>query len=172
MDGRAQGRAAAGPLFSHRFHAAAEIGAIAYQIKDAIYALLFKAASDTMLTIAADPEHLGANIGITAVLHTWGSAMTHHPHVHMIVTGGGISPDGSRWIASRPDYLVPVEVLSSLFRGRMLGMLSKAHATGRLEFFGDYQHLEHQPSRPTWHRCGRRTGSSMPSVRSQGQSTC
>ena len=93
------------------------------------------------MTMGADPEHLGAKIGITAVLHTWGSAMTHHPHVHMIVTGGGISPDGSRWIASRPDYLVPVEVLSSLFRGRMLGMLSKAHATGHLEFFGDYQHL-------------------------------
>src|SRR5499433_58860 len=119
----------------------AELRDIAYQNKAVIYDLLFKAASDTMLTIAADPEHLGAKIGITAVLHTWGSAITHHPHVHMIVTGGGISPDGSRWVASRPDYLVPVEVLSSLFRGRMLGMLSKAHAAGHLEFFGDYQHL-------------------------------
>jgi len=92
----------------------AEIGAIAYQNKAEIYGLLFKAASETMLTIAHDPKHLGAKTGITAVLHTWGSAMTHHPHVHMIVTGGGISPDGSRCIASRPDYLVPVEVLSSL----------------------------------------------------------
>jgi len=129
------------PYFHIVFTLPAEIGAIAYQNKAVIYDLLFKAASDTMLTIAADPEHLGAKIGITAVLHTWGSAITHHPHVHMIVTGGGISPDGSRWIASRPDYLVPVEVLSSLFRGRMLGMLSTAHAAGRLEFFGDYQHL-------------------------------
>jgi hypothetical protein len=129
------------PYFHIVFTLPAEIGAIAYQNKAVIYDLLFKAASDTVLTIAADPKHLGAKIGVTAVLHTWGSAMTHHPHVHMIVTGGGISPDGSRWIASRPDYLVPVEVLSSLFRGRMLGMLSKAHATGHLEFFGAYQHL-------------------------------
>jgi hypothetical protein len=98
------------PYFHIVFTLPAEIGAIAYQNKAVIYDLLFKAASDTMLTIAADPEHLGAKIGITAVLHTWGSAMTHHPHLHMIVTGGGISPDGSRWIASRPDYLVPVEV--------------------------------------------------------------
>jgi len=94
-----------------------------------------------MLTIAADPKHLGAKIGITSVLHTWGSAMTHHPHVHMIVTGGGISRDGSQWIASRPDYLLPVEVLSALFRGHMLGMLIDAHAAGRLQFFGNYQHL-------------------------------
>src|SRR6516225_7235474 len=115
------------PYFHIVFTLPAEIGAIAYQNKAVIYDLLFNASSDTMLTIAADPEHLGANIGVTAVLHTWGSAMTHHPHVHMIVTGGGISPDGSRWIASRPDYLVPVEVLSSLFRGRMLGLLSKAY---------------------------------------------
>src|SRR5262249_30347417 len=129
------------PYFHTVFTLPAEIGAIAYQNKAVIYDLLFKAASDTMLTIAADPDHLGAKIGITAVLHTWGSAMTHHPHVHMIVTGGGISPDGSRWIASRPDYLVPVEVLSSLFRGRMLAMLSKAHAEGRLEFFCDHKPL-------------------------------
>jgi Putative transposase len=99
-----------------------------------------------MLTIAADPKHLGAKIGITSVLHTWGSAMTHHPHVHMIVTGGGISKDGSQWVASRPDYLVPVEVLSALFRGRMLGMLIDAHAAGRLQFFGDYQHLADAPA--------------------------
>src|SRR5262245_21438638 len=129
------------PYFHIVFTLPAEIVAIAYQNKAVIYDLLFKASSDTMLTIAADPEHLGAKIGVTAVLHTWGSAMTHHPHVHMIVTGGGISPDGSRWIASRPDYLVPVQVLSALFRGRMLGMLSDAHAAGHLEFFGDYQHL-------------------------------
>ena len=94
-----------------------------------------------MLTIAADPKHLGAKIGITAVLHTWGSPMTHHPHVHMIVTGGGISADGSRWISSRPNYLLPVAVLSALFRGRMLAMLRDAHAANRLQFFGDHRHL-------------------------------
>jgi hypothetical protein len=129
------------PYFHIVFTLPAEIGAIAYQNKAEIYGLLFKAASETMLTIASDPKHLGAKIGITAVLHTWGSAMTHHPHVHMIVTGGGISPDGSRWVASRPDYLVPVEVLSSLFRGRMLGMLIDARAAGRLKFFGKHRHL-------------------------------
>ena len=129
------------PYFHLVFTLPAEIGAIAYQNKAEIYALLFKASSETMLTIAADPKHLGTTIGITAVLHTWGSAMTHHPHVHMIVTGGGISHDGSRWIPSRPDYLVPVEVLSALFRGRMLGMLLEAHAANRLQFFGDYEHL-------------------------------
>jgi hypothetical protein len=129
------------PYFHLVFTLPAEIGAIAYQNKAEIYALLFKASSETMLTIAADPKHLGATIGITAVLHTWGSAMTHHPHVHMIVTGGGISHDGPRWIPSRPDYLVPVEVLSALFRGRMLGMLLEAHAANRLQFFGDYEHL-------------------------------
>jgi len=129
------------PYFHIVFTLPAEIGAIAYQNKAAIYALLFNAASETMLTIASDPKHLGAKVGITAVLHTWGSTMTHHPHVHMIVTGGGISPDGSRWISSEPNYLVPVEVLSALFRGRMLGMLIDAHETGRLQFFGDYKHL-------------------------------
>jgi hypothetical protein len=129
------------PYFHIVFTLPAQIGAIAYQNKAVIYALLFKAASDTMLTIAADPKHLGAKVGITAVLHTWGSAMTHHPHVHMIVTGGGVSPDGTRWIPSRPDYLLPVEVLSALFRGRMLGLLIDAHAQGRLQFYADYQHL-------------------------------
>jgi hypothetical protein len=129
------------PYFHIVFTLPAEIAAIAYQNKASIYALLFKAASDTMLTIAADPKHLGAKVGITAVLHTWGSAMTHHPHVHMIVTGGGISPDGTRWISSAPNYLVPVEVLSTLFRGRMLGLLIDAHAEGRLQFFGDCKHL-------------------------------
>jgi len=129
------------PYFHIVFTLPTEIAAIAYQNKASIYALLFKAASETMLTIAGDPKHLGAKVGITAVLHTWGSAMTHHPHVHMIVTGGGVSPDGSRWIGSRPDYLVPVEVLSSLFRGRMLGMLINAHHAGRLQFFGNYKHL-------------------------------
>ena len=89
-----------------------------------------------MLTIAADPKHLGARIAITSVLHTWGSAMTHHPHVHMIVPGGGIALDGSRWIAKRPDFFLPVRVLSKLFRRLMLEKLVAAHATGKLNFFG------------------------------------
>jgi len=90
---------------------------------------------------SADPKRLGARIAITSVLHTWGSAMTHHPHVHMIVPGGGFSPDGSRWIACRPNYLLPVEVLSVLFRRLMLSSLRKAHKAGKLHFFGDHARL-------------------------------
>ena len=94
-----------------------------------------------MITIAADPKHLGARIGITTVLHTWGSAMTHHPHVHMIVPGGGISLDGERWVACRPGFFLPVRVLSKLFRRLFLDKLTGAHAAGRLQFFGDHAHL-------------------------------
>src|SRR5262245_52331381 len=119
----------------------AEIGDIAYQNKAAVYDLLFKASSETMLTIAADPKHLGARIGITAVLHTWGSAMTHHPHVHMIVPGGGISLGGDRWIAARPNFFLPVMVLSRLFRRLMLEKLVAAHAANKLEFFGTHASL-------------------------------
>ena len=107
---------------------------IAYQNKRVVYDLLMKASADTTLTIAADPKRLGAKIGITAVLHTWGSAMTHHPHVHMIVPGGGLSEDGTRWIAARDNFLVHVNVLRSLFRGRFLTLLTKAHADGQLQF--------------------------------------
>ena len=119
----------------------APIADIAYQNKRVIYDLLMKAAAETTLTIAADPRHLGARIGITAVLHTWGSALTHHPHVHMIVPGGGLSDDGGRWISSRPGFLVPVRVLSRLFRGRLLAMLAEAHAHDRIRFFGDHAAL-------------------------------
>ena len=115
----------------------AEIADIAWQNKAVLYDLLFRAASEAMLTIAADPRHLGAKIGITAVLHTWGSAMTHHPHVHMIVPGGGISLDGERWVACRPGFLLPVRVLSRLFRRLFLARLAELHAAGRLQFFGD-----------------------------------
>src|SRR6201987_2606077 len=118
-----------------------EIGDIAYQNKAVIYDLLFKASSETMLTIAADPKHLGARIGITSVLHTWGSAMTHHPHVHMIVPGGGISLDGERWVACRPGFFLPVRVLSRLFRRLFLERLIAAHEAGRLKFFGDHAAL-------------------------------
>ena len=119
----------------------APIAEIAYQNKAAIYDILFKAATETMITIAADPEHLGARIGITAVLHTWGSALTHHPHVHMIVPGGGISPDGKRWIACREGFFLPVRVLSRLFRRLFLDKLATAHAAGQLTFFGDHAPL-------------------------------
>ena len=106
------------PYFHVVFTLPAEIGAIAHTNKAVIYDLLFKASSQTLLTIAADPKRLGVRIGFTSVLHTWGSAMTHHPHVHKIVPGGGIALDGTRWINSSPDYLLPVPVLSRLFRGR------------------------------------------------------
>jgi hypothetical protein len=119
----------------------AEIADVAFHNKALIYDLLFKAASETMLTIAADPKHLGARIGITAVLHTWGSAMTHHPHVHMIVPGGGISPDGSRWISSRPAFLLPVRVLGKLFRRLFLSRLVALNDAGQLAFFGSLAHL-------------------------------
>ena len=114
----------------------AEIAAIAFTNKALVYDLLFKAASETMLTIADDPKHLGARIGITAVLHTWGSALTHHPHVHMIVPGGGIGPEGNRWISSRPAFLLPVRVLGALFRRLFLAKLLQLHDAGRLAFFG------------------------------------
>ena len=119
----------------------AEVAAIAFYNKALVYDLLFKAASETMLTIATDPKHLGARIGITAVLHTWGSAMTHHPHVHMIVPGGGIAIDGARWISSRPAFLLPVRVLGKLFRRLFLTRLLQLHDGGRLAFFGSAAHL-------------------------------
>jgi hypothetical protein len=119
----------------------AEVAEVALQNKAAVYDLLFRAASATMLTIAADPKHLGARIGITAVLHTWGSAVTHHPHVHMIVPGGGISSDGQRWISSRPAFLLPVRVLGALFRRLFLSGLMALHAAGKLSFFGRLAHL-------------------------------
>src|SRR5208282_4734147 len=97
---------------------------------------LFKASAETTITIAADPRRLGARIGVTFVLHTWGSALTHHPHVHMIAPGGGLSADGQRWIACRPGFFLPVRVLSRLFRRLFLDMLGAAHAAGRLQFFG------------------------------------
>ena len=119
----------------------AEVAAIAWQNKALVYDLLFKAASETMLTIAADPRHLGAKIGITAVLHSWGSALTHHPHVHMIVPGGGIALDGRRWVSSRPAFLLPVRVLGALFRRLFLARLMALHQAGRLGFFGSMAQL-------------------------------
>jgi hypothetical protein len=119
----------------------AQIADIAYQNKAAVYGLLFKASTQTLLTIAADPKHLGAKIGMTCVLHTWGSAMTHHPHVHVIVPGGGISPDGTRWIGCRSGFFLPVKVLSRLFRRLFLEGLARLHEAGKLRFFGDLAKL-------------------------------
>ena len=116
----------------------APIADIAYHNKTAIYGLLFKAAAEATLTIAADPKRLGARIGITAVLHSWGSAMTHHPHVHMIVPGGGISLDDTHWVSCRPGFFLPVRVLSRLFRRLFLSNLLAAHQAGHLAFYGNY----------------------------------
>jgi len=119
----------------------APISDIAYHNKAVIYALLFRAAAETLLTIAADPKRLGARLGITAVLHTWGSALTHHPHLHCIVPGGGLSLDGARWVACKPGFFLPVRVLSRLFRRLFLEQLSNAHHADRLQFFGPHQKL-------------------------------
>jgi hypothetical protein len=129
------------PYYHVVFTLPAAIADIAYQNKAVIYDLLFKASAETLITIAADPEHLGARIGVLSVLHTWGSALTHHPHVHMIVPGGGISPDGSSWVSCRPGFFLPVRVLSRLFRRLFLEKLVAAHKAGELQFFGDHAPL-------------------------------
>jgi len=138
------------PYFHVVYTLPAELRAIAYQNKAVVYDLLFKASAETTLTIAADPKHLGARIGFISVLHTWGSALVHHPHVHMIVPGGGFSPDGSKWIACRPRYFLTVEVLSALFRRLFLQMLLAAHAAGQLQFFGDLVALADKPAFETY----------------------
>ena len=117
MAGRARSRAAAGAVLPCDLHAAGAIADIAYQNKAVIYDLLLRASAETTLTIAAEPRHLGARIGFMSVLHTWGSPLTHHPHVHMVVPGGGLSPDGSKWIACRPRYFLTVEVPPRCFAG-------------------------------------------------------
>lgn len=128
----------------------APIGAIAWYNKTVIYGLLFDIAAETLRTIAADPRHLGAQIGATLVLHTWGSALTHHPHVHGIIPGGGLSPDGERWIACRPGFFLPVRVLSRLFRRRFLEALESAHQRGQLQFFGEYTELANAATFARW----------------------
>src|SRR6202171_2293096 len=129
------------PYYHVVFTLPAPIASIAYHNKAVVYDLLFKASAETLTTIAADPRHLGARVGITSVLHSWGSAMAHHPHVHMIVPGGGISLDGKRWVACRPSYLLPVDVLSPLFRGRFPHKLLAAHREDHLTFFGKHARL-------------------------------
>jgi hypothetical protein len=131
------------PYYHVVFTLPAQIADIAYQNKAVIYDLLFKASAETLITIAADPEHLGARIGVLSVLHTWGSALTHHPHVHMIVPGGGISLDGNNWVSCRPGFFLPVRVLSRLFRRLFLEKLIAAHKAGELQFFNDHAALAH-----------------------------
>ena len=122
------------------------IGDIAYQNKTVIYNILFKAASQTLLTIAADPKHLGARIGLTAVLHTWSSAMTHHPHLHCILPGVGLSMDNKRWVACRSGFFLPVRVLSRMFRRLFLEQLDQAHLDGQLTFHGNHAELSNRAS--------------------------
>ena len=128
----------------------APIAAIAWYNKAVVYGLLFDIAADTLRTIAAAPNHLGAQIGMTMVLHTWGSALTHHPHVHGIVPGGGLSLDGERWVACRHGFFLPVRVLSRLFRRRFLEALEQAHRAGRLQFFGEYASLAQARAFTDW----------------------
>jgi len=128
----------------------APIAALAYQNKAVIYGLLFDVAAETLLRIAADPKHLGAHIGATLVLHTWGSALTHHPHVHAVVPGGGLASDGKRWIACRPGFFLPVRVLSRLFRRRFLEELLRVHQAGKLQFFGEHAELTDASAFKTW----------------------
>ena len=128
----------------------APVADLAYQNKAALYGLLFDVAAEVLLTIAADPKHLGARIGATLVLHTWGSALTHHPHVHGIVPGGGLARDGKNWVACRPGFFLPVRVLSRLFRRRFLEELQRLHAGGKLRFFGEHADLAEASAFKAW----------------------
>ena len=132
------------PYFHVVFTLPAAIGTIAYQNKAKVYGLLFTVAAETLTTIAADPKHLGAKIGVTSVLHTWGQNLDHHPHVHCIVPGGGISLDGDRWVASRSNFFLSVRVLSRLFRRLFLERLTALFEAGELEFFGDIESLRNK----------------------------
>jgi Putative transposase/Transposase zinc-binding domain len=129
------------PYYHVVFTLPAPISAIAYTNKEIMYGLLFDVAAETLRTIAADPKHLGARIGTTLVLHTWGSALTHHPHVHGIVPGGGLAVDADRWVSCKPGFFLSVRVLSRLFRRRFIEELQNAHRHGQLKFFGEYVDL-------------------------------
>ena len=133
------------PYFHVVFTVPEVIAAIAFQNQTVVYDILFRAASETLRTIAADPQHLGAEIGFLAVLHTWGQNLAHHPHLHCLVPGGGIAPNGTRWTPCRPEFFLPVRVLSRLFRGLFLHYLEKAFIDGVLNFFSAYRHL-HEPA--------------------------
>ncbi len=129
------------PYFHVVFTVPAPAAEIAFQNKQTVYAILFRTAAETLRRIAADPKHLGAEIGLVAVLHTWGQTLQHHPHVHCVVPGGGPSPDGTRWVACRPGFFLPVRVLSRLFRRLFLDELRAAFDADQLGFFGDLADL-------------------------------
>jgi hypothetical protein len=155
------------PYFHVVFTLPARIADIAYHNKAVIYDLLFKASAETLITIAADPKHLGARIGVLSVLHTWGSALTHHPHVHMIVPGGGSSLDGNSWVSCRPGFFLSVRVLSRLFRRLVLQKLATAHAAGELRFFGNHVQLaERKPLPLISPPCAKANGWSIASAHS------
>jgi len=157
------------PYYHVVFTLPAAIGALAFANKAVVYDLLFKKAAETLITIAADPKHLGARIGLTAVLHSWGSALTHHPHVHVIVPGGGLSPDGSRWIACKPGFFLPVRVLSRLFRRLFLEGLTALKEAGKLASSAlSRRSPTKMPSTLRWRRCAGPSGSSTPSDPSPG----
>jgi len=126
------------------------ISDLALQNKDVIYNLLFQAATQTLQIIAKDPKHLGAKIGVTLVLHTWGSAMTHHPHVHGVVTGGGLSVAGERWVACKPGFFLPVRVLSRLYRRLFLEKLTQAYQLNQLQFFAEQQAIKEEKPFMDW----------------------
>jgi hypothetical protein len=128
----------------------APISAIAYTNKEILYALLFDIAAETLRTIAADPKHLGARIGTTLVLHTWGSALTHHPHVHGIVPGGGLALGAKRWVPCKPGFFLSVRVLSRFFRRRLLEELQNLHRDGQLKFFGEHVDLADADAFADW----------------------
>jgi hypothetical protein len=129
------------PYFHVVFTVPEEIAAIAYQNKEAVYGILFQATAETLKTIAADPQHLGAEIGFFAVLHTWGQSLQFHPHLHCVVPGGGLSPDGERWVSCRPNFFLPVQVLSRLFRRLFLESLQRSFDSGKLQFFNALESL-------------------------------
>ena len=162
------------PYFHVVFTLPAPVAEIAFQNKAAVYAILFRAAAETLRTIAADPKHLGAEIGLVAVLHTWGQNLHHHPHVHCVVPGGGLSPDGTRWVACRPGFFLPVRVLSRLFRRLFLEELQAAFDAGELGFFGELAALAEPAAfaRRLRPNCGGSTGWSTPSRPSADRSRC
>jgi hypothetical protein len=138
------------PYFHVVFTLPETIGPVALQNKEIVYGLLFRAVSETLLTIARDPKHLGADVGFLSVLHTWGQNLHLHPHIHCVVPAGGISPDGTRWISSRKNFFVPVRVLSRLFRGKFLAYLEKAYKSGRLGLHGKLEHLNSPTNWSDW----------------------
>lgn len=161
------------PYFHVVFTVPAAAAEIAFQNKQTVYAILFRTAAETLRRIAADPKHLGAEIGLVAVLHTWGQTLQHHPHLHCVVPGGGPSPDGARWIASRPGFFLPVRVLSRLFRRLFLDELRAAFDARQLGFFAILPTLPTRPPSPAaFATCAAPNGSSMPSRRSAGPNRC